>query len=73
MCVCVCVFKSRAQTLSYGSEAFALTSAYPRPLNRSQEGVIMKYFAAYTGKDESYNYSLLNGTEPVVVLKHQDL
>ena len=29
---------------------------YPRPLNRSQEGVLMKFFAAYTGSNEGYNY-----------------
>ena len=30
---------------------------YPRPLNRSQDGAIMKYFAEYTGLDETYQYA----------------
>ena len=39
--------------------AFVAGREYPRPLNRSVEGIIFKYFAEYTGKDELYIYATL--------------
>jgi hypothetical protein len=30
---------------------------FPKPLNRTQEGAIFKYFSAYTGSDNSYPYA----------------